>query len=274
MKDFDGIFVNMEAMKVTFEKNMELFSLAVAEASGIGYLKYINDFYEILKILDSQNRNVVIFLDEYQLLKQGYDGGNFDSFIQIALDNLSDRITIILCGSYISVMRDLTSYSSPLYGRFSLALELQLFNYYEASAFYPDLSARDKASFYAVFGGLPFVLEKLLPEKGIEWNIKNLLLDKSSAVYIVLTETLLKEIFKIEKAEEILYTIGNGKRRNNEIASALNVTSSVVADECKRLCDMSILKKERPINAEGDKKKTFYVIKDNLVRFYYGVILP
>jgi len=170
--------------------------------------------------------------------------------------------------------RDLTTYSSPLYGRFSLALEIQPFNYYEASAFYPGLSPRDKVAFYAVFGGLPFVLEKLIPEKGLEWNIKELLLDKSSAVYIVLTETLLKEIFKINKAEEILFTIGNGKRKNGEISSALNVTSSVVADECRRLCDMSILQKEWPVNTRDDKKKTFYTIKDNLVRFFYAVILP
>lgn len=271
---FDGIFVDVEAAKVSFEKNMELFALAAAEASGLDYLKYIGNFNEILKILDGTGRETVVLLDEYQFLKQGYEQGNFDSFVQIALDNLSDRITIILCGSYISVMRDLTTYSSPLYGRFSLSLEIQPFNYYEASAFYPDLSPRDKVAFYAVFGGLPFVLEKLIPEKGLEWNIKELLLDKSSAVYIVLTETLLKEIFKINKAQEILFAIGNGKRKNSEIASALNVTSSVVADECRRLCDMSILQKEWPVNAHDDKKKTFYTIKDNLVRFFYAVISP
>lgn len=64
------------------------------------------------------------------------------------------------------------------------------------------------------------MLEKLIPEKGLEWNIKELLLDKSSAVYIVLTETLLKEIFKINKAEEILFTIGNGKRKRRDIVSS------------------------------------------------------
>ncbi len=274
LKGYAGIFVDMEAGKVSFEKNIQLLASAAAEASGLDYLKYVNDFNEILKILDVNGKETVVLLDEYQFLKEGYEKGSFDSFVQIALDNLSDRITIILCGSYISVMRDLAAYSSPLYGRFSLSLELQSFNYYEASAFYPDLSPRDKVAFYSVFGGLPFVLEKLVPEKGLEWNIKEFLLDKSSSVYIVLTETLLKEIFKINKAQEILFAVGNGKKRNNEIASALNVTSSVVADESRRLCDMSILQKEWPVNAHDDKKKTFYTIKDNLVRFFYAVILP
>lgn len=110
-------------------------------------------------------------------------------------------------------MKSLSTYSSPLYGRFSLSLEIESFNYLEASAFYPDIPVHEKIAFYSVFGGLPFVLSYLRSEKGLEWNIKNLLLDKSSPVYIVLKETLLKEIFKIEKAEEILYTLGNGKRK-------------------------------------------------------------
>lgn len=274
MKTFDGVFINMECAEVGTEKNIEMFASISAEATGLEYLTYIRDFTQILKLLDQTGKETVILLDEYQFLKDGYRQGNFDSFIQIALDTLSDNITIILCGSYISVMKGLSNYSAPLYGRLSLSIELEPFNYYEASAFYPDLKPRDKVAFWAVFGGLPFVLEKLVPERGLEWNIKTLLLDKSSSVYIVLTETLLKEIFKIEKSEEILRFLGNGKKRNRDIASSLNLSSSAVADECKRLYEMSVITRETPINTKDDKKKTFYSIKDNLIRFFYGYILP
>lgn len=274
MKDFDGNFINFECAIVSFEKNMEMLASACAEETGLGYLAYITDFSNLMKLLDQSGKDTVILLDEYQFIKNGYRDGNFDSFVQIALDSLSDRITIILCGSYVSVMRRLQEYSAPLYGRFSLAIELQPFNYYESSMFYPTLSPRDKIAFYSVFGGLPFVLSQLVPEKGLEWNVKHLLLEKSSSVYIVLTETVLREIFKIEKAQEILYAIGNGKKRNRDLSSCLNVTSSVIADECQRLCDMAILEKEVPINVKDDKKKTFYSIKDNLLRFFYAYILP
>lgn len=274
MKSFDGTFINMECAEVGAEKNIEMFASISAEATGMEYLNYIKDFTQLLKLLDQTGRETVVLLDEYQFLKAGYSQGNFDSFIQIALDTLSDNITIILCGSYISVMKGLAAYSAPLYGRFSLSIELQPLNYYEASSFYPSLEPRDKVAFWAVFGGLPFVLEKLVPEKGLEWNIKTLLLDKSSSVYIILTETLLKEIFKIEKAEEILRFLGNGKKRNRDIASSLNLSSSAVADECKRLYEMSVITREVPINTKGDRKKTFYSIKDNLIRFFYGFILP
>ncbi len=274
MKHFDGIFINMECGEIGFSRNIEILASIAAEATGLEYLAYIKDFTQLMKLIDQTGKETVILLDEYQFLKNSYDKGNFDSFIQMALDTLSDRITIILCGSYISVMKNLASYSAPLYGRFSLSIELEPFNYYEASAFYPDLAPRDKVAFYSIFGGLPFVLSKLDPARGLEWNIKNLLLDRSSPVYIVLTETLLKEIYKIQKAEDILSILGNGKKRNKDIASSLNLTSSAVADECKRLCDMSIIGKETPINAKDDRKKTFYSIKDNLVRFFYGFILP
>lgn len=274
MKSFDGIFINMECAEVSFEKNMEMFSSVSAEETGMEYLSYIRDFNSLLKALDQNGKDTVVLIDEYQFMKNAYRNGNFDSFVQIALDSLSERITIILCGSYVSVMKRLGEYSAPLYGRFSLSIELHPFNYYEASMFYPSLSPRDKIAFYAVFGGLPFVLSLLESEKGLEWNIRHFLLDRSSPVYIVLTETLLTEIFRIEKAQEILLAVGNGKKRNRDLASALNVTSSVIADECQRLCDMGILEKEVPINVKDDRKKTFYSIKDNLLRFFYGFIQP
>ncbi len=67
--------------------------------------------------------------------------------------------------------------------------------------------------------------------KRLEWNIRHFLPDWSSPVYIVLTETLLRKIFRLEKAQKILLAVGNGKKRNRDLASALNVTSSVIADE-------------------------------------------
>ncbi len=37
---------------------------------------------------------------------------------------------------------------------------------------------------------------------------------------------------------------------------------------------MSVITREVPINTKDDRKKTFYSIKDNLIRFFYGFILP
>ncbi len=274
LKDYEGVFINMECAEVSYEKNMEIFASIAAEETGLDYLKYVTDFSKLVTMLSKTGKDTVILLDEYQALKKSYTDGNFDSILQLALDSLPSSITIILCGSYISMMKSLSSYSSPLYGRFSLSLEIESFNYLEASAFYPSLPVHEKIAFYSVFGGLPFVLSYLSAEKGLEWNIKKLLLEKSSPVYIVLKETLLKEIFKIEKAEEILYTLGNGKKKNSEIASSLNTTSSAVAEECKRLMEMSIIEKRTPVNQKDDRKKTFYSIKDNLVRFFYTFVLP
>lgn len=50
----------------------------------------------------------------------------------------------ILCGSYIDVMEKLLSNNSPLYGRFSLKMNVRQMNYLESSLFYPNASNEDK----------------------------------------------------------------------------------------------------------------------------------
>ena len=272
LKDFDGYFIEFECAETLFDINIRNLASLAAETLGLGFLASINNLIDLVKAIEREKKKIVLFIDEYQFLRKGYKDGNLDSIFQIAIDQLAGNMTIILCGSYISIMRELENSDNPLYGRFDLTLHLKPFNYIEASKFYPDCSIREKIEFFSVFGGMPFALEKINNKESLEENIKNLLLEPSSPVYIVIKETLLKEIFKIDQAVAILSEIGNGKVRNSELASSTNTSSSLIAQETNRLLDMEILQKAVPINRKDDKKKTFYEIADNLIRFYYAFI--
>lgn len=274
MKGFDGVFIEFESAETLFSVNMKRLSKLISNMLGLSYIVSIVDLYSLMEILDSIGKRVVLFIDEYQYLKKGYKDGNLDSIFQIAIDQLSNRLTIILCGSYVTLMSELNNISSPLFGRFRCVIHLRPFDYLESSRFYPDVSTREKIEYYSIFGGMPFVLEKIDPDAGVEKNIRQLLLDPSSSVFVVIAETLLKEIFKIEQAEAILELIGNGKAKNSMLASSLNTSTSAIAQEVNRLLRMEILEKRVPINKKDDSKKTFYEISDNLLRFFYAYIFP
>ncbi len=272
LKDYNGIFVEFECSETLYSNNIDRLSQMVADALDMPFLATINDLLALLQAISSQDKQFVLFIDEYQFLKRSYKDGNLDSIFQIAIDQLSSKLTVILCGSYISVMKDMIRGNAPLFGRLSLCLHIKSFNYLEASNFYPSLSEKDKIAFYSVFGGMPFVLEKINEKESLEANIKRLLLDSTSGTYLVLTETLLKEIFKIDQAESILSQLGNGKRRNSDLSSALNTSSAAISQEISRLEVMEIVKRISPINRKADNKKTFYEMTDNLLRFFYTYI--
>ena len=83
---------------------------------------------------------------------------------------------------------------------------------------------------------------------------------------------MLKEIRRAYDVR-ILETLGNGKKRYSEIESAVRPKSSGLLDkQLKSLMSMETLRKISPVNRRNDKKKQFYEISDNLMRFYFTYI--
>lgn len=83
----------------------------------------------------SVNENKILVLDEYQYLRESVKG--MDSILQTLLDKYKDssKLTLIILGSYVDVMRSLLEHSNPLYGRVNLAIDLKQMDYYEASMY-------------------------------------------------------------------------------------------------------------------------------------------
>ena len=274
LNGYEGSVINYLAVEDTFLSNSRQLAKCAADSLSMPHLAALEDIDALFSFIAQTGRNTVIVLDEYPVLRKSFRNGNLDSYFQRLIDRMSGNVTIIFCGSYLSVMRKMNHYDEPLYGRFDLEIHLSPFDYFDSAAFYSELSAYEKIRFYSVFGGFPFVLERLNPEKGLEWNIKRTFLDSWDAVYSTINEILLTEINKLEYAGAILSYLKNGKARNNEIASAINASTSSVSKELSRLLDMDLIDKNNPINRKEDSKKTFYEISDNLVRFFYTYVMP
>ena len=205
-------------------------------------------------------------------MKQTKKKNEVDSYMQAVIEKLPENVKLILCGSYIAMMKELLEEENPLFGRFSLIQHIRDFDYLDAAKFYPELSVRDRVAFYAVFGGSPYVLENLDTRMTLKENIERFLLPETSLIRSHIENVVLKEIQKTFDAR-ILAIIGNGKKRYSEIRDKIvNSETGLLDKQLKILMDMETIQKTEPINRRSDKKKQFYEIVDNLMRFYFTFI--
>ena len=161
IKDFDGLVINHLCIKSSYEGNLSLLCRSVALALNLPVSTNFANIFDLFDFLESQNKKILLILDEYQYIKESKKDNEVDSYLQNIVDRMSNKLKIVLCGSYISVMKELIKESNPLFGRFTKILHIEEFDYYDASKFYPELSVKDKIAFYSVFGGSPYVLSNL-----------------------------------------------------------------------------------------------------------------
>lgn len=270
-KSFDGIVINHMCVSSTFDGNLELIYQSVSEGLSVPKIQF-ESLFAMMDYLKTLNKKILLIIDEYPYLKQTRKKKEVDSFMQVVIDRLPDNVKLILCGSYITIMKELLTESNPLFGRFSLIQHIHDFDYYEASKFYPDLPVKDKIAYYGIFGGCPYVLENINTDYTIEKNIKNLLLPETGLIRSHIENIMLKEIQKSYDVR-ILETLGNGKKKYSEIRDRIvNDETGLLDKQLKILLDMETIQKTEPINRRNDKKKQFYEIMDNLMRFYFSFI--
>ncbi len=250
---------------------MELIYQSVSEAIGLPNIRF-GSLSEMMDYLGMIDKKVLLIIDEYPYLKQTKKKNEVDSYMQAVIEKLPENVKLILCGSYIAMMKELLEEENPLFGRFSLIQHIRDFDYLDAAKFYPKLSVRDRVAFYAVFGGSPYVLENLDTRMTLKENIERFLLPETSLIRSHIENVVLKEIQKTFDAR-ILAIIGNGKKRYSEIRDKIvNSETGLLDKQLKILMDMETIQKTEPINRRSDKKKQFYEIVDNLMRFYFTFI--
>ncbi len=270
-KSFEGVVINHMCVTSTFEGNLELIYQSVSEGLGLPSIRF-GSLFEMMDYLKTLDKKILLIIDEYPYLKQTKKKNEVDSYMQAVIDKLPGSVKLVLCGSYITVMKELLEEGNPLFGRFSLIQHIRDFDYLDAAKFYPELSVRDKVAFYSVFGGSPYVLENLDTDLTLRENIERLLLPETGLVRSHVENIMLKEIQKTFDAR-ILEILGNGKKRYSEIRDRIVTSETGLLDkQLKILLDMETIQKTDPINRRSDKKKQFYEIVDNLMRFYFTFI--
>ncbi len=230
-------------------------------------------FTDLFQYLNSLNGTFNIVIDEYPYLKAINKPETVDSVFQSVIDNSIGNIRLFITGSHVGMMRELLNEKNAFYGRFTSIIRLKELNYLDAAEFYPHLNEYDKAAFYSVFGGSPFINEFINEKKTLKENIIATILNPSHSVYNYAENLLISDFSNVSGAERILSALGNGKKKYGEIETQLRIEKNgLLSKQMKPLISMDIVAKKFPINRPEDNKKVYYEINDNLLRFYFSFI--
>lgn len=267
--------IYFECKQTTSTNNALSICELIEEQFGIPYQN--DDIEKVLTYLFkiAYKEEFILVLDEYPYLREVVKG--IDSIIQKLVDeNRSEsKIKLILCGSYIDIMKSLVEHDNPLYGRFDYILELKPMNYYESQLFYDDYSLEDKVKIYSVFGGIPYYNRLINTKKTVEENIIHLIASDGARLENEISSFLYGQMTKINNANQVFETLAKGYKKFKDILDNSHVSSGpTLVDVLDKLIDMGVVMKISPINDSNNRKKISYYISDNLSDFYYKYIYP
>ena len=260
-----------ECKQTTEQNNIESLAEVISQAFRLPPLAFRNA-EEILRFLfrQAEQENLIVVLDEYPYLRHAVQG--LDSILQSLIDTYRDTscLKLVLCGSYVDVMQSLLEAANPLYGRVDRTIALRPMDYYETALFYPDFSPEDKVRLYSVFGGIPYYNRLIDPSLSVRENITELVASPGARLENEVSMYLRSEVSRIVNANEVFEALAKGFYRFSDILSQSHVSSSpTLVDVMDKLIRMELVKKEAPINDEGNRRKSGYVICDPLSLFYY-----
>lgn len=274
LMDLDSPQLNYECKQTAELNNVESLSALAAERLHLPPL----GFQSMEALLDylfrlGEEAPLVLVLDEYPYLREAIPG--LDSILQSLLDRYrgTSSLKLILCGSYVEIMKSLLTCENPLYGRIDLTIELKPMDYYESALFYPGFPAEDKVRLYSVFGGIPYYNRLIDPSLTVKENIQDLISAPGARLENEVSMYLKSEISKITNANEVFETLARGFSRYSDILSQSHVSSGpTLVDVLEKLIRMEVVEKRAPINDENNRKKSGYYISDPLSLFYYRYI--
>lgn len=263
-------YLYYECTKESLQRNIDAMAQEAYDNNMLPGPASFTSIHSLLKSIFAYRGEVTIIIDEYPYLKVKEDGDTVDSLFQKAIDSFQEGLHLILAGSHIGMMKDLTREGNALFGRFSLSLELKELSYLEAQEFYPLATEREKVAYYSVFGGSPLVNSEIRPDLSFQENLCRTILNRNSIVNLYAREILLTDVSDKLNADSILSSIGNGKKHYSEIESDSGIKKNGNLNKnLQTLINLDVLERRYPINKPDDAKKVLYEIKDNLMRFYY-----
>ena len=274
IEDKKAIFYT--ATKVGSEKNIELFSKQVLSTlmPSINNIKF-ESLEAIFDFINQSvgNEKIVLVIDELPYWAEKDEA--LLSVLQKYIDTIwnNKNIKIVLCGSSLSFMENkVLCEKSPLFGRRDSQIKLESFDYLDSAKFVGNYSYEDKAICYGITGGVAKYLSMIDANKSIDENIINLFFKTNGYLYDEVKNLLIQEFTDITLVNNIIEQIASGENTVNAIANKAKERESTILYSLEKLISVGLVEKIKCITEENNKKKTQYVLKDNMFKFYYEFI--
>jgi AAA+ ATPase superfamily predicted ATPase len=151
----------------------------------VNWTQWPKAFDYLTRHINSQNKKVIVFLDEYQWLS--CQQSKLTALIKSYWDNswkASGKVCLILCGSVSSFMVNKVIHSKALYGRIHLELQVGPLSLLESfHLLNKKRSQLECLKYYLIFGGVPKYLESIQTNQSYVKNIEYLCFTKTGLFY-------------------------------------------------------------------------------------------
>ena len=156
------------------------------------------------------------------------------------------------------------------------ALSLGPLPFRSAQNFFPTLSASDRVRAYAVFGGLPRVLESVDRDVTVETNTRRLLLDPAGTLRDAGSNWLERDLQTPARYNAIMSSLASGEGNWSTVHDGVpDLTSSgQVAPYLTRLEQLGLLRARRSLDAGPRTRARRYAITDPFLAFWFRFVMP
>lgn len=274
MRESGARGIYYECKQTSEANNVEGLSALFSDTLGYPPLAF-SSIEGVLKFAFEQARgaSLVLVLDEYPYLRKTVQG--LDSILQSLLDGNKDcsGLKLVLCGSFIDVMKSIVEAQNPLYGRIDVTIDLKPMDYLDSAKFYPSFSNDDKVRLYSVLGGIPYY--NCLVNQGltVKENLQELIVEPGARLENEVPMYLGMEISKIVNANEVFGALAQGYSKYKDLLDQSHVSSGpAMVDVLEKLMGMELVQKQAPINDLENRRRSSYRILDGLASFYYRYI--
>lgn len=221
------------------------------------------------------DRPTVLVIDEFPYLVEGGHGLAVEGTFQKLWDRVLQRLPVllVLVGSDLSMMRALTEYDRPLYGRPTKTLTVRPFSPFEVASML-GLDARDALDAHLVVGGFPFVVGSWKDGDDLASFIERSMSDPASPLIVDGERALAAEFPPGAHARSILTAIGGGERTFTALGRATGISQTSLARALATLVDeKQVVAADSPYSAKASREKRYW-IADPYLRFWIAFVEP
>ncbi len=269
------------ATQATESESLRLFADAVGRAANAPVPPRFLGWDEAIRYLFAVGGSLSgpVVIDEFPYLSTVSPA--LPSILQREIDRAVSEgatISLILCGSAMSVMGGLLAGSAPLRGRATLELVVRPFDYPLAARYWEVTDARLAVQLHAVVGGTPayrrFVNDDS-PENVAdfdEWVLRTVL-NPASPLFRE-ARYLLEEAADVRDTalyHSVLAAVANGNGTRGGIASYIGRRAADIGHHLTVLEDCGLLRREPDAFRSGRSR---YRVADPLITFYQVVMRP
>ena len=266
---YTGIEGNEKENLEGLSKSIYSLSQDFAEASS-SFTSYEEALETVFKI--AKKRRIVFVIDEYPYIAGSYI--TLSSILQIIIDKNKDisKMFLILCGSSLSFMENqVLGYKSSLFGRRTCQYKIMPFDFFEIKDYYNKFNNIDLAVIYGITGGIPLYMSLMNDFHSVEENIKRNFLVPNAYLFEEPTNLIKQECRDPSQYNSIIRAIASGSSRMSEICTKTGLDTGLATSYLNKLMSFGIVKREIPFGTDSSRK-TIYILKDFMFRFWYRFI--